>query len=57
VEAVVVEPRDVFDDRKLELGLGAPHAVGDQLGLEAVDEALSDGVVISIADASDRREQ
>ncbi len=35
VEAVVVEPADVLDDGELELGPGAPHAVGDQLGLEA----------------------
>jgi len=29
-----VKPGDVLDDGELELGVGAPHAVGDQLGLE-----------------------
>ena len=41
VEAVVVEPADVLDDGELELRSGAPDAVGDELGLEAVDEALA----------------
>jgi hypothetical protein len=36
VEAVVVEPGDPLHDRQLELRPGAPDAVGDQLGLEAV---------------------
>jgi hypothetical protein len=44
VEALVVEPGDVLDDGELELGAGAPDAVADQLGLEAVDEALRGGV-------------
>ena len=30
----MVEPADVVDDRELELRVRAPHAVGDQLGLE-----------------------
>lgn len=34
------EPGDVLDDCQLELRSGAPGAVGDQLGLECVDEAL-----------------
>ena len=40
VQAGGVETADVFDDRQLELGAGAPDTVGDELGLEAVDEAL-----------------
>jgi len=39
VQAVVIEPADVLDDGELELASGAPDAVGDQLGLEAVDKA------------------
>lgn len=45
VEAVVVKPADVFDGGELELLAGAPHAVGDQLGLEAVDERFGQRVV------------
>jgi len=40
VQAVVVEPGYVLDDGELELGARAPHAVGDQLGLERVHERL-----------------
>ena len=40
VQALVVEPGDVLDDREFELRSAAPDAVADQLGLEAVDEAL-----------------
>ncbi|HEX2393300.1 MAG TPA: hypothetical protein VHI77_10330, partial [Solirubrobacterales bacterium] len=53
VQALVVEPADVFDDGELELGSGAPGAVGDQLGLEGVDEALGYRVVIGVADRAD----
>ena len=35
---------------------GCPDPVGDQLGLEGVDEALSDRVVVGVADRADRRE-
>jgi hypothetical protein len=42
VESVVVEPADVFDDGELELAAAAPDAVGDQLGLDRVDEALGE---------------
>src|SRR4051794_317251 len=56
VQAAVVEPADVFDERELELGAGAPDTVGDQLGLEGVDEALGERVVIGIPDGPDRRE-
>jgi hypothetical protein len=48
VEAAGVEPADVFDDRELELCPGAPDAVGDQLGLEAVDEALGHRVRVRL---------
>jgi hypothetical protein len=44
VQAAVVEPADVGGDRELELGWCSPDAVGDQLGLEAVDEALGERV-------------
>ena len=54
MQALVVEPRDVFDDRELELRAGAPDAVGDELGLEAVDEALGQRVVVGVADRADR---
>jgi hypothetical protein len=53
VQADGVEPSDSLHDRELELGPGAPDAVGDQLGLEGVDEALGQGVVIGIADRPD----
>jgi len=54
VQADVVEPADPFNDRELELRAGLPDAVGDQLGLEGVDEALGQSVVIGVADRSDR---
>ena len=53
---IVVEPGDVLDDGELELRVGAPHAVGDQLGLEGVDERLGERVVIRVADGADRRQ-
>ncbi len=52
----MVQPADVFDDGEFELGAGAPHTVGDQLGLEAVDEALGERVVVGVTDRSDRRQ-
>ena len=56
MEALVVEPGDVFDDSELELCSGAPDAVADQLGLEAVDEALRGRVIECIPDRADRGE-
>ena len=47
VQTGVVEPADVLDDGELELRAGAPDAVGDELGLEAVDEALGQRVEAS----------
>jgi threonine dehydrogenase-like Zn-dependent dehydrogenase len=40
VQPDVVEPADPLDDGELELAAIAPDAIGDQLGLEGVDEAL-----------------
>jgi len=40
VKAVVVEPADPLHHPQLGLLDRAPDAVGDQLGLEGVDEAL-----------------
>jgi hypothetical protein len=58
VRALVVEPADVLHNGQLELRAGLPQAVGDQLGLEAVDERLSqrfvDGVTDRPAEASTR---
>jgi hypothetical protein len=56
VEALVVEPGDVFDDRKLELRAGAPDALADQLSLERVDETLGERIVVRVADRADRGE-
>jgi len=56
VQALVVEPGDVFDDGQLQLRARAPDPVGDQLGLEGVDEALGHCVVVGVADAADRGE-
>jgi len=52
VQAGGVVPADVFDDGELELAAAAPDAVGDQLGLEAVDERLGEGVVVCVADGT-----
>jgi hypothetical protein len=41
VQSAGVRPADVFNDRELELSAGAADTVGDQLGLETVDEALA----------------
>jgi hypothetical protein len=56
VQPAGVKPGDVDDGLKLQLGGGAPDAIGDQLGLVAVDEALGERVVIAVADRADRRE-
>ena len=39
-----VEPGDVLDDRELQFAAGLLDAIVDQLGLERIDEALSEGV-------------
>ena len=56
VQPARVEPGDVLDGRELELGVGAPHAIGDQLGLVAVDERFGERVVVAVADAADGRQ-
>jgi hypothetical protein len=56
VPAVMVEPADVLDDGELELRATAPDAVGDELGLGAVDEDPGQRVVVGIADRPDRGE-
>jgi hypothetical protein len=38
VQAIMVKPADVLHDSELKLRAGAPHAIGDQLGLERVHE-------------------
>lgn len=50
MQPLVVEPADVLDGRELELRAGAPDAVGDQLGLVAIDERLGERVVQGIPD-------
>src|SRR2546425_9052452 len=52
-----VVPADVLDDSELELRAGPPDTVGDQLGLEAIDERLGERVVVRITDRSNRGEQ
>src|SRR5919109_2294890 len=54
MEPDVVNPADVLDHRQLELRSGAPDAVGDQLGLEAVDERLGERVLVGVTDRADR---
>jgi hypothetical protein len=54
MQSGAVEPAEVFDDGELELGAGAPDVVGDELGLEGVDEALGQGVIVGVADRADR---
>ena len=56
VQPAVVEPADVAHARELELRVGAPHAVADELGFVAIDERLGEGVVVRISDAADRRQ-
>jgi hypothetical protein len=40
VQARLVEPAEALDDGEREVASAAPDAVGDQLGLDRVDEAL-----------------
>jgi hypothetical protein len=54
LEAVVAEPADVLHDGERELGSAAPDAVGNELGLEAVDEAFGERCrVTTVSVASD----
>ena len=52
VQPARVEPGDVVDGRELELGVRAPHAIGDQLGLVAVDERFGERVEAPMSRAS-----
>ena len=45
MHVVVVVPVHVGEELELELGLGMPHAVARQLGVDGVGEALSTRVV------------
>jgi hypothetical protein len=54
VDADAGKPAEVLADRDLELVAAAPDSVGDQLGLEEVDDTLGQGVVAGIADRADR---
>lgn len=56
MQAVVVEPADPFDDRELEVLETGPVAAGDELGLERVDDALGERVVVGVAGRADRRQ-
>jgi hypothetical protein len=44
VQAVVIEPGDPCDGRELDLGVRAPNAVGDQLGLVGIHERFRERV-------------
>ena len=50
----MVEPADPLNDRQLGLLAGAPDAVGDRLGLEAVDERFRERVGVTIAGRAER---
>ena len=54
VQAARVEPAEVLDDRQLELVAAAPDAIGDQLGLDRVDEALGERVDAPMSSAAKR---
>jgi hypothetical protein len=54
IEPGVVESAEVLHDGELHLRSGAPDAVGDQLGLGAVEEAFGQGDLSGVADRPDR---
>jgi hypothetical protein len=55
IEPRVVESVDVLEGGELDLLGGAPGAAGlDELGLGQADHALGEGVVVGLADGSDR---
>src|SRR2546422_1638018 len=56
VQTSVVEPAHVLDDGELQLRSSAPHPVCNELGLEAVEEALGHRVVVGVADRADGRQ-
>ena len=55
--AAVVKDFDVFEDRVRELQAGVPPLPVKQLGLHAPPERLGDGVVVGVANGSQRRQQ
>src|SRR5919106_3760777 len=56
VQSGVVVPVDPFQSGQLDLGEGAPRPFAvDLLGLEESDRGLGQRVVVTIADAADRR--
>jgi hypothetical protein len=57
VQSGVVEPAEVLHDGQLELGAGAPDAVGDQLGLEAAKIAPRESKDLHSASAADDAER
>jgi hypothetical protein len=50
MQSAAVEPADVLDDGEFKVRAGGPDSVGDQLGLDGVDEALGERVVVGVAD-------
>ncbi len=54
MQSLVVKPADPPDGRKLYLGLRAPDAIGDQLGLVGIHERFRQSVVQSISDGADQ---
>ena len=54
VQASVVPPVDVLEQRELELFQGSPgSATGDQFGLQLADGRLDECVIDAVADAAD----
>ena len=47
--ARIVEAIDVFEEGDLDVAPGVPVAPPDQFGLQGLDEALDDRVIIAIA--------
>ena len=54
VKPSLVVPADPPRDLELELIAGLPDPIGDQLGLERIDERLGQRVVIRVADGPQR---
>ena len=54
MQAIVIEPPEVLDDRELHAGACRPGTIADELGLEGVHEGLGDRVIQRVADRADR---